>query len=284
MDTKRRAMSGQPWQVVLLLVLFVWLMPQTAAARWIEESYNYSATLNGANTIRLSVPCFNENGNNMWILDGNHYTVNAVWPLPYNILGKTLKFSWDVTRDGHGYSSQKVTGLNDFEITIPQAQDVVYPQVTAATLSYSVAGKIEILWFMASTKIESARYKYYDAAGSLQKVNMTTDANSGTIYQDASVSHKDFHLVINYWDNSNYKIDNVSSTTQDLAMIHYRRRRLARPQITRGKRWRRRTTCSPSRSWMPAPKLLNLSRPYVNSNIEVYVDRGTSPIRLAEND
>ena len=279
--------------MMLAVMLFAWLVPQTAAAvKWIENPNNYSATLNGANTIRISVPCFNENGYNMWILDGNlkvswdggsatcfrwertrgnnddddwlyirfstgvggsfdvtqgnssrhftltkedgeldravwrnsdgdHYTVSAVWTLPYNLLGKTLKFKWDVTRDGNGYSSQKVTGLNDFEITIPAAQDVVYPQVTPATLSYGDPGKLELPWFMGSTKITAARYEYRDAAGNRQWTNLPTNENSGTILLDTSVPHNKFHLVMTYRDNLNYSIDDISSTEQDLTMIHY---------------------------------------------------------------
>ena len=152
--------------------------------------------------------------------DGNTYTVYAVWRVPYDMLGKTLKFTWDVERDGNSRSREKVSGLNDVEIDMPAAATVVHPQVTMSTMSYSEAGKLELPWFMASDKITSLRYQYTDAYGIEVREDLPTKDNSGTIYLDATVPHDNFAIVVSYKDADNYDISNVSSTTQNLAMIH----------------------------------------------------------------
>lgn len=152
--------------------------------------------------------------------DGKTFTVYAVWRLPYDMLGKKLKFTWDVQRDGNSRSKEKVSGLNDVPITMPAAQDVVNPQVTMASLSYSESGKLELPWFIASTKLTAARYEYTDHNGSTVKQTLPTDANSGTIYLDATVPHDNFRVIVSYKDNDDYEIENVSSQVQNLSMIH----------------------------------------------------------------
>ena len=152
--------------------------------------------------------------------DGTTFSVEAVWRVPYDLLGKELTFQWDVERTGTGRSTMKVPGLNDQTIKIPAAESVVTPQVTMPTLSYSEAGKLEIPWFLASTKITAARYEYTDHRGQTVTVNMKTDENNGVISLDATVPHDNFHIVMSYENNSEYDIANVTSTVQDLTMIH----------------------------------------------------------------
>ncbi|MBP3251303.1 MAG: Ig-like domain-containing protein [Prevotella sp.] len=152
--------------------------------------------------------------------DGNTYTVYAVWRVPYDMLGKKLNFTWDVERDGNSRSREKVSGLNDVEIEMPAAATVIHPQVTMSTMSYSEAGKLELPWFMASDKITSLRYQYTDAYGIEVREDLSTKDNNGKIYLDATVPHDNFAIVVSYKDADNYDISNVSSTTQNLAMIH----------------------------------------------------------------
>ena len=52
------------------------------------------------------------------------YTIYAVWTVPYNLLGKTLRFKWDVLRDGTARSEENVSGLNDVTITLPAAENI----------------------------------------------------------------------------------------------------------------------------------------------------------------
>ena len=49
---------------------------------------------------------------------------------------------------------------------------------------------------------------------------MPTDANSGTIYLDATVPHDNFRIVVSYKDRDNNDIENVSSQVQDLPVLH----------------------------------------------------------------
>ena len=170
--------------MLALPMLMAWLVPQTAAATHVDETYNYQVMLNGSNTIRIQVPVYDQEGYDCWVTDGNlnvtwtddngktqtktafhfqrngdtsssstniyihfrtdvggsfdvtqgnssnhftltssngdierlvyrnsdgnTYTVYAVWRLPYDMLGKTLKFTWDVQRDGNGRYKEKV--------------------------------------------------------------------------------------------------------------------------------------------------------------------------------
>ena len=140
--------------------------------------------------------------------------------MPYEYLGKTLKFTWDVERDGNSRSKEKVSGLSDVEITMPDAPEVIHPQVTMASMSYSVAGKMELPWFIATQKITALRYEYIDAYGITVQQDIPTNENNGTIYLDATVPHDNFCVVASYKDSNEDEINNVSSTIQNLTIIH----------------------------------------------------------------
>ena len=286
-----RAVKHGVSRAALLTALLAWLLPQTAGATHVDDTWKYQVSLNGSNTIRIQVPVYDQEGADCWVSngnlkvtwdgvtktcfhwqrngdtdsdskdiyvhfstevggsfditqgnsgshftmtqggdyerqiyrnnDGNTYTVYAVWRVPYDMLGKKLTFSWDVERDGNSRSREKVSGLNDVvEIDMPAAATVVHPQVTMSTMSYSEAGKLELPWFMASDKITSLRYQYTDAYGIEVREDLSTKDNNGKIYLDATVPHDNFTIVVSYKDADNYDISNVSSTTQNLAMIH----------------------------------------------------------------
>lgn len=290
---------------MLLLMLCSWLTPrQAAAASYVDEAYNYQVMLNGANTIRIKVPVYNEKSDDHWVCDGNlkvsvaddkgnfgneqvvfwwredeskaghdndhsdlwckfktqaggsfdvtqgnssnHFTltkadgelrrlvyensdgrtydVTVVWRLPYDLLGKTLKFSWDVKCDytnGLAWdTSYSVTGLSNTTISVPKAQSTVAPQVTLATMSYSESGKLELPWFIASNGLTAVHYEYTDGDGSTIKKELPVKENNSTIYLDATEPHNNFRVVVSYLDNNNYPIENVSSEIQNLKMIH----------------------------------------------------------------
>ena len=58
---------GRPWQIFLLTALFAWLLPQEAAAeRFVEKTYQYMVMLNGANTIRIKAPVYDEDEDDHW--------------------------------------------------------------------------------------------------------------------------------------------------------------------------------------------------------------------------
>ena len=156
--------------------------------------------------------------------DGRTYEIIVEWRLPYDLLGKTLKFSWDVKCDytnGIAWSTEySVTGLSSTTITVPTAQDVVVPQATLATMSFSESGKLEIPWFIASNDLTAVRYEYTNANGTTVKKDLPVKENNGTIYLNATEPHDNFHIVVSYKDNSGYLIENVSSEVQKLMMIH----------------------------------------------------------------
>ena len=161
----RTTRRGRSWQMLLLLALLAWLVPQGALATHVDDTWKYQVALNGANTIRIQVPVYDQDGADCWVSDGNlkvvvngvekncfhwcrdgdtdsdsediyihfstgvggsfditqgnsgnhftmtqggyyknlvyrnsdgnTYTVYAVWRVPYEYLGKTLKFTWD---------------------------------------------------------------------------------------------------------------------------------------------------------------------------------------------
>ncbi|MBP5420711.1 MAG: hypothetical protein J6Y72_12960, partial [Bacteroidales bacterium] len=155
--------------------------------------------------------------------DGDTYDITIVWRVPYNMLGCKVKFSWDVRCDytnGLAWDTHYSVSPSGADITLPKAQSVVNPQITMATLSYSEVGKLELPWFMGSTDLTSVYYRYTDANGNTVKQTLPTNENSGTIYLDATVPHYNFGLVVSYKDNSGYTIENISSETQNLTMVH----------------------------------------------------------------
>ncbi|MBR3413794.1 MAG: Ig-like domain-containing protein [Bacteroidales bacterium] len=286
----RTTRRGRSWQMLLLLALLAWLVPQGAQATHVDDTWKYQVALNGANTVRIQVPVYDQEGADCWVSDGNlkvvvngeekncfhwcrngdtdsdsediyihfstgvggsfditqgnsgnhftmtqsgyyqnlvyrnsdgnTYTVYAVWRVPYEYLGKTLKFTWDVERDGNSRSKEKVSGLSDVEIAMPDAPEVIHPQVTMASMSYSVAGKMELPWFIATKKISALRYEYVDAYGITVWNDIPTKENNGTIYLDATVPHDNFCVVASYKDTNDDEINNVSSMVQNLTIIH----------------------------------------------------------------
>ncbi len=52
----RTTRRGRPWQMLLLLALLAWLVPQGALATHVDDTWKYQVALNGANTVRIQVP------------------------------------------------------------------------------------------------------------------------------------------------------------------------------------------------------------------------------------
>ena len=66
---------------LMLLVLFVWLVPQRAAAddgyeTFVDQSILYNVFVSGSNTVTITVPCYDMEGADAWIYDGN---LDASW-------------------------------------------------------------------------------------------------------------------------------------------------------------------------------------------------------------
>ena len=284
-------LQGRPW--LLLAVLFAWLLPQKAAATYVDEKDNYYVSLGGTNIIYFTAPVYDMDGADCWVesgelqysvdggeakrvlfwmsskdvdnsktslscdfsttadgffditlgnsrntkrwtkddygyldlvrnSDGKTFDFAAEWVLPYNLLGKTLTFTWNVTRNGNGRKEEKVSGLKTVTIKVPAAAAKLKPTVSSPMLNPNNPGKIELPWFLASDNITKAHYEYTDASGKSQKVKIE-NVNSGTIMLDATVPHRNFRIVCSYkekGDKGEYEIDGVGSTAQNLTMIH----------------------------------------------------------------
>ena len=63
---------------LMLLVLFVWLVPQQASAddayeTFVDQSILYNVYVSGSNTVTITVPCYDMEGADAWIMDGKLY-------------------------------------------------------------------------------------------------------------------------------------------------------------------------------------------------------------------
>ena len=286
---------GRPWQWMLLLVLFAWLLPQTAAASYEDEPDNYVVELGGSNVIYFAAPCYDMNGADTWVYDGNlrvsidgadpitifhwasetnidndltslkvnfsttadgffditlgntkntfrltknnggeqsvvrnsdgkTFEFSAEWAVPYNLLGKKLRFSWYVKRNGNSATvlDREVSGIQSKEISMPAASAKLEPFVSLPMLSSNNPGKLEVPWFLASDSIVSARYEYVDAAGKRHEEEIDKVKN-GSILLDANVPYRNFRVVCSYKEPSgkgSYLIENQGSAVQNIPLIH----------------------------------------------------------------
>lgn len=154
--------------------------------------------------------------------DGKTFSFSAEWSVPYNLLGKKLKFIWNVERDGTSRTVEKVAGLQTKEISMPAASAKLEPFVSMPMLSSNNPGKLEVPWFMASDSIVSAHYEYTDDAGKRHEEEIK-EMKSGTILLDANVPHRNFRVVVSYKqpnDKGSYLIENQGSAVQNIPLIH----------------------------------------------------------------
>ena len=292
LTNKRR---GRPWQMLLLLALFAWLLPQTAAASYEEEPDNYSVSLGGTTTVYFTAPVYSQEGADTWIYDGNlrvsvdggeyttifhwasetdidsdksslscyfsttangffditlgnttstsrltkdnpgnrtlqrnsdgySYSFEAEWSVPYNLLGKTLKFQWYCKRNGNSATvrDREVENLKVVTVKMPEASAKLTPFISTPMMDPNSPGKLQLPWFLASDSITKAYYEYVDAMGKYHKEDLS-DMNSGIIILDANVPHKSLRLVCDYkaqGDKGSYLIEGVSSSPQNVPLIH----------------------------------------------------------------
>ncbi len=165
--------------------------------------------------------------------DGRTFEFSAEWVVPYNLLGKKLKFSWYVKRNGNSATvrNREVPGLKEVTITMPEAAAKLAPILSTPMLNPKNPGVLELPWFLASDSITKAYYEYDDVFGKHHKEDIN-NMNSGTIVLDANVPHKDLRVVCNYkvrGDKGVYEIEGVSSSTQNVPLIHAPIGMIARP-------------------------------------------------------
>ena len=64
--------------MLMLTALFTWLSPQQVSAddgyeTFVDQSILYNVYLSGTNTVTITVPCYDQDGYDAWIEDGNLY-------------------------------------------------------------------------------------------------------------------------------------------------------------------------------------------------------------------
>ena len=154
--------------------------------------------------------------------DGSTYSFSAEWVVPYNLLGKELKFIWDVKRDGNGYTLMTVPGLKTVTIKMPEANAKMTPFVSPAMLNNNNPGKLEVPWYIPADDLVKASYEYDDGYGKHHSVEIK-DVKSGTIMLNANEPHRNFCLIVSYnekGEKGTYLIENQKSDVQNIQMIH----------------------------------------------------------------
>jgi len=291
MQQNTNILRGRPW--LLLLLLFAWLLPQEAAATYVDEPDNYTIMLGGTNIVYFTAPVYDTSDGDTWVAlgtlkvtpeggteqivfqwssktdidnsdkflscnftttadgffdvtlgnqkstfrltksnggwqslarnsDEKTFEFAAEWVVPYNLLGKKLTFTWDVSRDGNGRTAEKVKNLKPVTINMPAASAKLQPFLSAPMLNPNNPGKLELPWLLASDSITKAYYEYDDADGKHHQEDIN-NMNSGIIMLDANVPYRKLRVVCNYkerGDKGVYEIEGVSSSTQNMTLIH----------------------------------------------------------------
>ena len=90
MQQNTNILRGRPW--LLLLLLFAWLLPQEAAATYVDEADNYTVSLGGSNIIYFEAQVYDTDDTDTWIEMGN---------LKVSVEGgaETTIFTWESEKD-----------------------------------------------------------------------------------------------------------------------------------------------------------------------------------------
>ena len=148
------------------------------------------------------------------------YSLKAKWNIPDDYFGKELKFTWDVKRDGNARYKEKVSGLPDFEWSVPDSPPVLDVMVSEPLILPDNAGKILVPWMLGSNDIQKAEAYYYDVNN--QEVRMPVDIKNGSnmVSLDATSPHRGFYIETDYKDTYGSLIKNVRNQPVDIKMIH----------------------------------------------------------------
>ena len=58
---------------IFAMLLMAWVVPEQAMATYVDDAYRYQVQLSGMNTIKISVPVYDQSGADCWVSNGNLY-------------------------------------------------------------------------------------------------------------------------------------------------------------------------------------------------------------------
>ncbi len=153
-----------------------------------------------------------------------HYLAIVNWTVPRELRGKTITFSYDVNQKGNGnHQGGKKVVVPSKTIDMSASPTVMQPIVSQAMVleEKEYQGKIVVPWMIP---VDSAQVKrvvaVYTDNGGVERT-MTQEINSsGFALLWPDQAYRNFHIVCDYLDSEGYEMRNVSSDSEDIAMIH----------------------------------------------------------------
>lgn len=153
------------------------------------------------------------------INDQDVFFVHARWVIPDKYLGKTLKFTWDIDRDGSARYHEHVKNLSDFEFTVPEAPPVLEVMVTDPVVLPDSVGKILVPWMVGTDSVISAKAVYLDSLNNEHQMVLDAKKSSGKVSFDATQPYRSVYVQVTY-KNQFKSIVTVRSPFVDMKMIH----------------------------------------------------------------
>ena len=147
------------------------------------------------------------------------YFVHARWVIPDKYLGKNLKFTWDIDRDGSARYHEHVKNLSDFEFTVPDAPPVLEVMVTDPVILPDSVGRILVPWMVGTDSVISAKAVYLDSLNNEHQIVLDAKKSSGKVSFDATQPYRSVYVQVTYKDQFQ-SIVTVRSPFVDMKMIH----------------------------------------------------------------
>ena len=151
--------------------------------------------------------------------DQDVYFVHARWIIPDKYIGKTLKFTWEIDRDGSARYHEHVKNLSDFEFSVPEAPPVLDVTVTEPVIMPDSVGKILIPWMVGADTVVSAKAVYLDSLNKEHQMVLDGRKSSGMVSLDITQPYRSLYVLVAY-KNIYKTLVNVRSAFTDVKMIH----------------------------------------------------------------
>ena len=162
----------------------------------------------------------NVHRNKIYTHSGDKYWLSARWVVPENVRGKQLKFRWVVNRSGHGRDRKEVSDLEIFNITIPDSPPTLDVSVSRPIITKDQVGSLMVPWIIGTNKVEKLQAVYRNINNQEVKENVLDSSKEGMIPLKATVPHRSFYLIVNYYNSEGVLVENKMSEPQTLPMIH----------------------------------------------------------------